>query len=209
VIDFSVRLPRGGFRLDASARLPAQGITMVIGRSGSGKSSLLHALAGLLRPDTGHVRMLDRTLFDSERRVDLPPHERRLGVVFQEGRLFPHLSVRRNLEYGARRALAREGPAFDDVVALLGVGALLERRPHTLSGGERQRVALARALVLQPKLLLADEPAGNLDAESAEVVADLLTTLQQDVVLVLVTHSAELAARFPDRRRLVRGRLVP
>jgi molybdate transport system ATP-binding protein len=201
MIDFSVGLARGDFRLDASARLPAQGITTVIGRSGSGKSSLLHALAGLLRPARGHVRLLDRTLFDSAGRVDLPPHERRLGVVFQEGRLFPHLSVRRNLEYGARRALGRDGPAFDDVVALLGVGPLLERRPHTLSGGERQRVAIGRALLARPAALLLDEPLASLDPARRQELMSYLAGLPRrfGLPLIHVTHQMDEVLRLADQ----------
>jgi molybdate transport system ATP-binding protein len=201
MIDFSVRLARGDFALDATAALPARGITAVIGRSGSGKSSLLHALAGLLRPSHGHVRLLDRTLFDSARRIDVPAHRRALGVVFQEGRLFPHLSVRRNLDYGARRAGVREGPAFDDVVAMLGIGGLLARRPHTLSGGERQRVAIGRALLARPVALLMDEPLASLDpARRQEMMAYLIDLPRRfGLPLIYVTHQIDEVLRLADQ----------
>ncbi|HKX94925.1 MAG TPA: ATP-binding cassette domain-containing protein, partial [Methylibium sp.] len=143
-----VRVPRGTATVTARLDVPPRGITALIGRSGAGKSTVLQAACGLLRPAAGRVVLDGRTLFDATSGIDLPPAARRLGVVFQDGRLFPHRSVRGNLLYGAKRAPSDgNGPGFDEVVALLGLGALLARRPHQLSGGERQRVALSRALL--------------------------------------------------------------
>src|SRR5690606_2512216 len=154
---------RGGMPI--AARFEAQaGVTALFGRSGAGKTSVLHAIAGLLRPERGSVRLGARCLYDSDRGIDVPVHRRRIGLVFQDARLLPHLSVRSNLLYGHRLASKtsrRIGMA--QVVALLGLERLLERPPGSLSGGERQRVAIGRALLANPELLLMDEPLASLD----------------------------------------------
>src|SRR5687768_5517103 len=151
---------RGAFTLDARFSAPTPGVTALFGRSGCGKSTLISLIAGLLAPDAGRVVVGDDTLFDSERGLSLDARHRRMGVVFQDARLFPHLSVLGNLDYGLRRvARATARPiVLDDVVSLLGLEKLITRRPHELSGGEKQRVALGRALLTQPRLLLLDEP---------------------------------------------------
>ena len=147
-----------GFALDVAFEAPP-GVTALFGRSGSGKTTVVNAVAGLLRPDRGRVAIDGWELFDTDARRWLPPHRRRVGYVFQEGRLFPHLSVRQNLRYGQWFAGGAEGGAgFDRVVEMLGIGALLDRRPGALSGGEKQRVAIGRALLSHPRLLLMDEP---------------------------------------------------
>jgi lipoprotein-releasing system ATP-binding protein len=204
--------PRGPVKVldDVSFTLQPGESLCVMGPSGSGKSTLLNILGALDAPTAGQVEVFGRnpsTLGEAEAAAY---RNREVGFVFQDHHLLPQCSVLENVLVPT--IVAAPGPHEErarELLARVGLADRLDHRPAQLSGGERQRVALARALVLQPKLLLADEPTGNLDAESAELVADLLTTLQQDVVLVLVTHSAELAARFPDRRRLVRGRLVP
>ena len=193
----SVRLQhrQGDFTLDARFEAPT-GITVLFGRSGSGKTTLVNALAGLIRPDAGRIAVDDRVLFDSDRGLCLPPHRRRLGYVFQEGRLFPHLSVRQNLLYG-RWFAARVGPRADlaQVVEMLGIGALLDRRPAALSGGEKQRVAICRALINDPAIIFADEPTGNLDSKNGDAILDLLLDLHRErhTTLVMVTHSQEIA----------------
>jgi len=189
-----------GTRVEIRLALPAHGVTAILGRSGAGKTTLLHALAGLLRPTRGHLRLAGHTLFDAAAAVDLPPHARALGVVFQDGRLFPHLSVRGNLRYPAQRGRTG-GPAFDDVVALLGLGALLERRAHALSGGERQRVAIGRALLAAPQALLMDEPLASLDPPRRHELLDYLARLPSrwNVPILYVTHQIDEALRLADR----------
>src|SRR5689334_18752725 len=148
----------GDFRLDAAFETTG-GVTALFGPSGAGKSSIVAAVAGLLRPDEGRIILNGRVLTDTAANIYLPPQQRRAGLVFQDGRLFPHMSVRNNLLYGWRRAAQPAGEAqIAHIVALLGLDPLLERRPLTLSGGEKARVALGRALLAAPEILLLDEP---------------------------------------------------
>jgi molybdate transport system ATP-binding protein len=205
-----------GFVLDASFAAPAPGVTALFGPSGCGKSTILAAVAGLLRPVAGRIALDGATLLDTAARVMLPPERRRCGVVFQDARLFPHLSVETNLRYGLRRApreAAERGPGFEEVVALLGVGHLLGRRPRALSGGERQRVALGRALLSRPALLLMDEPLAALDApRRAEVLpflARLRDTTAARVPILYVTHALEEVDALADRLVLMEsGRVL-
>jgi molybdate transport system ATP-binding protein len=187
------------FRLSAAFTAPAPGVTALFGRSGSGKTTLVNIIAGLLEPDEGEVRLGDTLLTDTRRRFMVPAEERRIGYVFQDARLFPHLTVGGNLRYGQKRA-ARwpQFIGFDEVVTLLGLGALLERRPHRLSGGERQRVALGRALLSQPRLLLLDEPLASLDAARREEVLPYLVALRDrlSVPMVYVSHQFEEVLRL-------------
>ena len=165
-----VRKRRGSFSLDVDFHAPVPGITALFGRSGCGKSTLISLIAGLLSPDQGRIQLGEQVLLDTERDHELDARHRRIGVVFQDARLFPHLSVLGNLMYGAKR-LPRGVPtpiALDDVVQLLGLGEMLDSRPHALSGGEKQRVALGRALLSQPGLLLLDEPMASLDLARRE-----------------------------------------
>jgi ABC-type lipoprotein export system ATPase subunit len=170
-LDVGLRHAFGGFTLDAAFAAPA-GITVLFGRSGSGKTTIVNAVAGLLRPNEGRIALGDAVLTDTGARVFLPAHRRRIGYIFQEGRLFPHLSVQQNLRYGA--FFAPKGARREDmgrVVDLLGIGHLLDRRPGALSGGEKQRVAIGRALLSAPRLILADEPLASLDeARKAEIL---------------------------------------
>ena len=150
--------------IDIAFNAPSPGVTVVFGPSGSGKSTLIAAVSGLLRTERGHVSLDGEVLQDSGHRVWVQPEQRRIGQVFQDARLFPHMNVEANLRYGLRRAAP--GPiGFDDVVDLLGIGHLLRRAPHTLSGGEKQRVGIGRALLSQPRLLLLDEPTGGMSPE--------------------------------------------
>ena len=177
------------------------GITALFGASGAGKSTLLNLVAGLLRPDEGLIAVGQRVFFDSAAGIDVPVEQRELGVVFQDPRLFPHLTVRRNLMFGLRRAGARADAAQvtpDAVIELLGLAALLERRPHTLSGGERQRVAIGRALLAQPRLLLMDEPLASLDAARKAEVLRHIERLRDKfrVPILYVSHAADEVLRL-------------
>ena len=203
-LDAHILCRRSDFTVDAAVRADAGSVTALFGPSGAGKSTIIQALAGLLPEATGRVALHGRTLMDSDAGVNLPPHRRRIGVVFQDGRLFPHLSVRGNLGYGATRA-ARSGAtpvaSFDEVVAMLGIERLLDRRPATLSGGERQRAALGRALLAAPELLLLDEPLSGLDAARR---ADVLPSFERlrdlaRLPIVYVSHSTDEIARLADR----------
>ena len=180
------------------------GVTALFGRSGAGKTSLVNMVAGLLTPDEGEIEIGGTCVFASRKGVNLAPERRPVGVVFQDGRLFPHLSVRGNLQYGRRRG-ARSAPALEEVIELLELEALLGRRPGTLSGGEQQRVAIGRALLTGPDVLLLDEPLAGLDAERRGEVLGFLERLKQDTdrVIVYVTHRMEEVVRLADRLVLI------
>ncbi len=187
-----------GLTLDAAFEAP-QGVTALFGRSGAGKTTLVNAVAGLLRPDAGRVAVDDWVLFDTARGLWLPPHRRRLGYVFQEGRLFPHMTVRKNLSYGARFApVAPNRRETDHVVEMLGIGHLLDRRPGALSGGEKQRVAVGRALLSAPRLLLMDEPLAALDEPRKAEILPYLERLRDetDLPVLYVSHSVTEIARL-------------
>ncbi|MEE8333237.1 MAG: molybdenum ABC transporter ATP-binding protein [Alphaproteobacteria bacterium] len=194
------------FKLDATFEADSAGITALFGRSGAGKTSIVNMLAGLLRPDSGCIEIDGRVLFDHKAGINLPPHKRRLGYVFQESRLFPHYTVRGNLTYGMnRRDEAARKIDFDTVVDVLGIGHLLERRPRALSGGEKQRVALGRALLTSPELLLMDEPLASLDAPRKQEVLPLIEALRDrfNVPIVYVTHSMDEIVRLADTLVLI------
>jgi len=195
----SVVRERAEFSLHASFAAPTPGVIALFGRSGSGKTTLVNVISGLLPADSAEVSLGDEVLTDSRAGIAVPAERRRIGYVFQEARLFPHLTVVGNLRYGARRA--RGSPtviAFDEVVELLGLAALLPRRPHQLSGGERQRVALGRALLSQPRLLLLDEPLASLDAARREEVLPYLEGLRDrlSIPIVYVSHQFEEVLRL-------------
>jgi molybdate transport system ATP-binding protein len=199
MLDVSLRYRRGDFRLAVEFHAPTPGIVALFGRSGCGKTTLVNLVAGLLDGAEGIVRVDEETWLDTQRGVDVPAEHRRTGYVFQDARLFPHLSVRGNLLYGAKRATNRPaGSEFSEVVDLLGLGPLLERRPALLSGGERQRVALGRALLRQPRLLLLDEPLSSLDAARREEVLPYLERLRDhwSIPMVLVSHHFEEVLRL-------------
>jgi molybdate transport system ATP-binding protein len=198
MLEITLRHSFGTFDLDASFRAPP-GITVLFGRSGSGKTTVVNAVAGLLMPDQGRITSGDWVLLDTARGLRLPPHRRRLGYIFQEGRLFPHLTVRQNLAYGAwfaPRGAPREDRAR--VVDLLGIGHLLDRRPGALSGGEKQRVAIGRALLSAPRLILADEPLAALDEARKAEILPYFERLRDEVniPILYVSHSASEVARL-------------
>jgi molybdate transport system ATP-binding protein len=208
MLDVAVRKQLGSFRLDAAFRTDEHGVTALFGRSGSGKTSIVAAIAGLLRPDEGRIAAGGDVLFDSAKRIDVPVERRRIGYIFQDARLFPHLTVRDNLRYGWKRAPRTNRPiAFDAVVDLLGVADLLDRRPARLSGGEKQRVAIGRALLAQPRVLLMDEPLASLDAERKDEILPYIERLRDElrILIVYVSHALEEVVRLANTIVLVDG----
>ena len=174
-------------------------VTALFGASGAGKSTIVNMIAGLLRPDRGRIALDDAVLFDSAKRIDVPPHRRHIGYVFQEGRLFPHLSVAHNLDYGRwMNGLPFDAAERERVVRLLDISHLLGRRPGKLSGGERQRVAIGRALLTRPRLLLLDEPLASLDAARKGEILPYLERLRDEtgVPMVYVSHQADEVRRI-------------
>jgi len=197
-IDVDVAHRQGDFMLEA--RFESAGrLTALFGPSGSGKSSLINIIAGLARPERGRVVVDGRVLVDTEKRVFVPKHRRRVGLVFQDARLFPHMSVAANLRYGRFFTPAAERYAAPDaVVDLLGIGHLLDRRPSGLSGGEKQRVAIGRALLASPKLLLMDEPLASLDEARKAEIMPYIERLRDEtkIPIVYVSHSVAEVARL-------------
>jgi molybdate transport system ATP-binding protein len=187
-------------------------VTALFGPSGSGKTSIINMIAGLVKPDRGRIVCGDRVLFDSAGRLDVPPHRRRIGYVFQDGRLFPHLTVGRNLDYGRRMCgLPRDHAQWDRIVTMLELRYLIERRPGTLSGGERQRVAIGRALMMRPQLLLLDEPLASLDAARTAEILPYLERRRDDggVPMVYVSHhAAEIKRIATSVVRIELGRVM-
>ncbi|WP_454829129.1 molybdenum ABC transporter ATP-binding protein [Pseudoxanthomonas wuyuanensis] len=199
MLRLDIELRRGDFqrriRLESDAR-----VTALTGPSGAGKTTALNAIAGLVKPHAGRIEVDGRCLFDSAQRIDVPAHRRRIGYVFQDARLFPHLDVRRNLLYGRHGRAQLQPFAFDAVVELLGIGELLGRRTRNLSGGEAQRVAIGRALLSQPALLLMDEPLSSLDQARREELIPYLQRLrdQTRLPIVYVSHHPEEVRRLAD-----------
>jgi len=190
-IDVSVRRAES---VIAARFATGPGATVLFGPSGVGKTSILQMVAGLLRPESGHVRVDGETLFDGAARIDVPPERRRIGYVFQEPRLFPHMRVGANLRYGMRQA----GGDRDEVVAMLGIGHLLDRWPRTLSGGEARRVAIGRALLSGPRVLLLDEPLSSLDRGRRGEILDALVAVRDTtrIPILMVTHDPDEAERI-------------
>ena len=206
----SIQKQLEAFALQVSFVLASHGITVLWGASGSGKTTLLQCLAGLLRPDAGRIACREAVWFDAERGVCLAPERRRLGYVFQDVRLFPHLSVRSNMLFG-RRFRGPSGVSFEDVVALLGLGRLLHRTPSDLSGGEKQRVAVGRALLACPELLLMDEPLTGLDRGKREEIMAYVKAIPErfGVPVLYVTHSDAERRFLADRvQNLEDGKLT-
>ena len=200
MIEAQLRLPRRGFTLDVALSLPAHGVTALFGPSGCGKTSVLRALAGLERA-AGRVAFGTTVWQDDAQGLFVPTHQRAIGYVIQEAALFPHLDVQHNLAYGLKRiASSQRRIALDQVVGLLGIAHLLQRRPDALSGGERQRVAIARALATSPALLLMDEPLAALDARRKAEVLPYLDRLHEElgIPIVYVSHAIDEVARLAD-----------
>ncbi len=194
-VDVEKRL--GDFTVAATFEAP-DGVTALFGPSGSGKTSIVNMVAGLVTPDRGRIRYDGTLLFDSAENVNRPPQRRGIGYVFQDGRLFPHMTVAQNLDYGRRMyRLPRDEAAHARIVALLDIARLLDRRPGNLSGGERQRVAMGRALLMRPRLLLLDEPLASLDAaRKREIFPYLLRLRDEAVPMIYVSHHAAEVRRI-------------
>ncbi|HEY7904291.1 MAG TPA: molybdenum ABC transporter ATP-binding protein [Casimicrobiaceae bacterium] len=200
MLDVDIEQSLGDFRLAARFATEAP-VTGVFGRSGAGKTSLVNAIAGVTRPERGHIRVGDNWLFDAARGVDLPSPRRRVGYVFQDALLFPHLSVRANLHYGQRlRPVVERFIDAARVIDVLGLATLLDRRPASLSGGEKQRVAIGRALLAQPRILLLDEPLASLDLPRKTEILDYIERLRDAfrIPIVYVSHAVPEITRLAD-----------
>lgn len=199
---------QGDFTLDVCFSGERHGVTALYGPSGSGKTTVVNMVAGLVRPDSGTIVINGRCLFDAKKRINLPPEKRRVGYVFQEGRLFPHLSVRSNLTYGMRLVPKKQRTIpLEQVVELLGIGHLLGRRPKNLSGGEKQRVAIGRALLITPAVLLMDEPLAALDQRRKEELLPYIGTIGREfgVPILYVSHALREIRELTDTIVHLRG----
>jgi molybdate transport system ATP-binding protein len=200
----------GAFSIAAKFEVP-EGVTALFGPSGSGKTSIVNMVAGLLTPDRGRISVNGTLLFDSAGGFSQPPHHRHIGYVFQDGRLFPHMTVAQNLDYGRRMyRLPQDEAAHARIVDMLDIAHLLGRRPGKLSGGERQRVAIGRALLLRPRLLLLDEPLASLDAvRKREIFPYLLRLREEAVPMIYVSHHAAEVKRIATTIvRIEQGRVI-
>ena len=201
MLEVHVRRKQGNFTVDADFSAAKKGITALFGPSGAGKTSIVNMVAGLCRPDKGRISINSQCLFDESRGIDMPPEKRRIGYVFQDARLFPHLSVRANLIYGMRLLKkTQQYVHFDQVVELLGIESILDRRPARLSGGEKQRVAIGRALLCSPVLLLMDEPLASLDGRRKSEVLPFIRRLSVDfsTPILYVSHLIDEIALLAD-----------
>jgi molybdate transport system ATP-binding protein len=201
---------RSGFALDVGFDMPTPGVVALFGRSGCGKTTLVHIIAGLVTPDAGRIALDDIVWLETAARINVPPERRGVGCVFQDSRLFPHLDVAANLRYGLKRAQRTRVVDLDTVVDLLGLASLMGRRTHQLSGGERQRVAIGRALLAQPRLLLLDEPLAALDTARRDEVLPYLETLRDRLALpmVYVTHRFDEVLRLATHLVLMQAGAV-
>ena len=203
-MSFDIRVERQLGRIHLDLQIVAgPGLTAIVGPSGSGKTSLLNMVAGLLRPDRGHILVGGQRLFDSSLRIDLAPEARHCGYIFQDGRLFPHLRVRANLVYGQRLASAEnQWMRFDEAIRFLGIGHLLDRWPETLSGGEAQRVAIGRALLAGSRFLLMDEPLSSLDSPRRAEIMQVILRIRDELRLPIlyVTHDEREVDRLATTR---------
>jgi molybdate transport system ATP-binding protein len=208
MLDIRVIKQQGGFRLDVAFKTTNTGITVLFGPSGAGKTSVINMVAGLTRPDRGRIVVQDRLLFDSEQGVDHPPEKRSIGYIFQDGRLFPHLTVQGNLTYGMKLTpRSQRYIDYNHVVNLLGITHLMNRRPAGLSGGEKQRVAIGRALLTSPRLLLMDEPLASLDLARKSEVMPFIAKLPAvfSIPIIYVTHSVGEVMQLADDLVLVKS----
>jgi molybdate transport system ATP-binding protein len=202
---------RADFTLDVAFESNSA-LTALFGPSGSGKTSILNMIAGVQRPDRGRIVVAGHVLTDTEARIFVPPHRRRVGFVFQDAQLFPHLTVEQNIKFGQWFTRKESnGPPLAVIVDVLGIASLLKRRPATLSGGEKHRVALARALLSSPRILLMDEPLSALDDARRDEIMSLIERIRDEfaIPIVYVTHSVEEVKRLASRVvRIVAGRVT-
>lgn len=212
MLSVEIKKNLGLLSIDLAFKTEKARVIALFGPSGSGKTSVISMIAGLMKPDFGKISLNGSTFFDSSKQIDIPPEKRKTGYVFQDGKLFPHLTVRSNLEYGMK--LVRKSDrhiGFDQVVNLLGIENLLSRRPGKLSGGEKQRVAIGRALLTSPSLLLMDEPLASLDSSRKEEVLPFIKTLKDSysIPIIYVSHLPEEVAAIADTVAVIsNGRLV-
>ena len=207
MLQINVKKQLGQLALQANIQVPDQGVTAIFGLSGSGKTSLINLVSGLIQPDEGFIRLNDRTLVDMETQESLPTHLRKIGYVFQDARLFPHYTVKGNLRYGMKNVSQDD---FNYIVDLLGITYLLKRYPLTLSGGEKQRVAIGRALLAEPDILLMDEPLSALDVPRKRELMQYLERLSKEIniPILYVTHSLDELLRLADRVVLMENGIV-
>ena len=198
MLEINVQKRLGEMDLAADLQIPARGVTALFGLSGSGKSSLINLVSGLLMPDQGYIRLNGKTLVDTAQRINLAPNKRHIGYVFQDARLFPHYSVKGNLRYGMK---AESAVSFEAILQLLGIEHLLKRYPFSLSGGEKQRVAIGRALLSNPDILLMDEPLSALDLPRKRELLAYLETLSKEIEIPIlyVTHSLDELTALAER----------
>lgn len=210
-LNINIEHQQGAFRLEASFESSGR-LTALFGPSGSGKTTLINLMGGLIKPQQGKIEVGDRVLLDTKKRILLPPHKRRIGYVFQDARLFPHLTVSQNLRYGRFFTPVKERYSdFDSVVDLLGISHLLDRKPRLLSGGEKQRVAIGRALIASPRLILMDEPLAALDEGRKAEIMPYIERLRDEtkIPIVYVSHSiSEVARLATDVVALSAGKIV-
>lgn len=192
MIEVEAKLERDDFTLDVSLQLTHR-VTALFGPSGSGKSTLLNIIAGITKPDRGHISIDNECVFDSKKRINQDMHHRRIGLVFQNGRLFPHMTVEQNLNYGIKNNTENQLIAKPDLIKLLEIQALINRRPHQLSGGEKQRVALGRTLLSSPKVLLLDEPLASLDEKLKQQILPYLKLISNNIniPMLYISHSKD------------------
>ncbi|MEJ5259489.1 MAG: ATP-binding cassette domain-containing protein [Anaerohalosphaeraceae bacterium] len=198
-LNVQIQSARGRFTLDVKMQF-RPGITALFGPSGAGKTTLLHCIAGLIRPDSGVITLNGEPLFDSQRKIHIPPYHRRIGIVFQDCLLFPHLSVRGNLEYGQTGDKRTRKQQFEKITALLEIESLLDRGVSCLSGGEKKRVALSRAILANPRWLLLDEPFNGLDQSLKDQIMMYLSRLYEatSVPMILVSHCLDEIIELAD-----------
>lgn len=212
MLDFNFRFERGDFCVRVGAKFDAP-IVGILGASGSGKSTFLSVISGLLKPQEGYIRLGETCVFDAKNKIWTSPHKRRIGLVFQDGQLFPHLSVHNNLLYGYRNIeVAERKFELAEITQLLEIDHLLERKPTTLSGGEKQRVALGRAVLYSPKLLLLDEPLSSLDERLKNHILPFFLRIKSEckIPMIYVTHSPRELDFLTDAQfTMSHGRFVP
>jgi len=198
MIDIDIYKQLSDIQFHYNYKIDKFSILGVFGKSGAGKSTLLNLIAGIITPDTGKIVINNRIIYDSSNNINVPINKRNIGFIFQENRVFPHLSVKSNLNYGIKKVLGHkktdiENSDFDEVISILGIEHLLDRKPYTLSGGEKSRVAIGRAILAKPELLLMDEPNASLDIDKRYELLDLykLVAGKFNIPIIFVTHAKE------------------
>ncbi|XHN44521.1 CysA protein [Lonepinella sp. MS14436] len=211
MLEINVSKRLGNFELQLNAQIPSQNVTALFGLSGSGKSTVINLISGLIHPDQGYIKLNEKILVDTAKGICLPPNKRQMGYVFQDGRLFPHYSVKGNLRYAMKAKSGKSAVEFDRIVQLLGIEHLLNRYPISLSGGEKQRVAIGRALLSQPEMLLMDEPLSALDLPRKQELLSYLENLAQQIAIPIlyVTHSIDELTTLAEQVILIEnGKMI-